>query len=234
MIRCTPLVWNKVWKSSASSKPTKFSAKCFCYPNLDILLPNTEDKNTEIFRNVVVFDFWKTNHIFLYFAGSTQNHKKIIETPNQPIETKKISNKRMFSTSKVKRSQKRVWGLPEGICRLELKSLKYYWNIKSTNQTENFSQKKLYLAPQKCEGAKNSYTQRNLQARPKILKKIIETSILPIKTNIFSKKSLFSILKVSRSQKFVWGLPDGIRPGALKTIELKLSSENLNLKRRSV
>jgi hypothetical protein len=26
------------------------------------------------------------------FAGSTQNHKKIIVTPNHPIETKKISN----------------------------------------------------------------------------------------------------------------------------------------------
>jgi hypothetical protein len=40
------------------------------------------------------------------FASSTQNHKKFIETPNQPIETKKISMKSMFSTSKVKRSQK--------------------------------------------------------------------------------------------------------------------------------
>jgi hypothetical protein len=27
------------------------------------------------------------------FAGSTQNHKKIIENPNQPIETKKILKK---------------------------------------------------------------------------------------------------------------------------------------------
>jgi hypothetical protein len=38
------------------------------------------------------------------FASSTRNHKKIIETPNQPIEIKKTSNKSMFSTSKVKRS----------------------------------------------------------------------------------------------------------------------------------
>jgi hypothetical protein len=27
------------------------------------------------------------------FASSTQKHKKVIETPNQPIEIKKISNK---------------------------------------------------------------------------------------------------------------------------------------------
>jgi hypothetical protein len=45
------------------------------------------------------------------FASSTQKHKKVIETPNQPVEIKKISNKSMFSTSKVKRRQKFVWGL---------------------------------------------------------------------------------------------------------------------------
>jgi hypothetical protein len=56
------------------------------------------------------------------FANSTQNPNKIIETPNQPIEIKKYSNKRMFSTSKVKRSQKFVWELPDGICRLNPKS----------------------------------------------------------------------------------------------------------------
>jgi hypothetical protein len=33
-------------------------------------------------------------------------NKEIIETPNQPIEIKKISNKSMFSTSKAKRRQK--------------------------------------------------------------------------------------------------------------------------------
>jgi hypothetical protein len=41
-------------------------------------------------------------------ASSTQQHKKVIETPNQPIEIKKISNKSMFSTSKVKGRQKFV------------------------------------------------------------------------------------------------------------------------------
>jgi hypothetical protein len=34
-----------------------------------------------------------------------KNIKKVIETPNQTIEIKNISNKSMFSTSKVKRRQ---------------------------------------------------------------------------------------------------------------------------------
>jgi hypothetical protein len=48
------------------------------------------------------------------FASSTQKHKKVIETPNQPIEIKKISNKSMGmgTTSKVKRRQNFVWGYP--------------------------------------------------------------------------------------------------------------------------
>jgi hypothetical protein len=45
---------------------------------------------------------------------------------------------------------------------------------------------------------------------------------------------MLSTSNVYRSQKFVWGLPDGISPGGQKPIGLKLSSENLNLKRKSV
>jgi cellulose biosynthesis protein BcsQ len=56
------------------------------------------------------------------FASSTQIHKKVIETANQQIKIKKITNKSMFSTSKVKRRQKFVWGLPDGACRLNPKS----------------------------------------------------------------------------------------------------------------
>jgi hypothetical protein len=73
------------------------------------------------------------------FASSTRKHKKIIEIPNQTIETKQISNKSMFSTSEVKRSQKFVWGLPDGICRLNPKSQKNYPCTKSTNRNENFA-----------------------------------------------------------------------------------------------
>jgi hypothetical protein len=50
--------------------------------------------------------------------------KKIIGTPNLLIKTKKVLKKSMFSTSNVYRSQKFVWGLPNGICRLDSKSLK--------------------------------------------------------------------------------------------------------------
>jgi hypothetical protein len=32
----------------------------------------------------------------------------------------------------------------------------------------------------------------------------------------FPKKTMFRTLKVQRSQKFVWGLPDKINPGSLK------------------
>jgi hypothetical protein len=52
-----------------------------------------------------------------------KNIKKVIETPNQPIEIKKISNKSMLSTSKVKRRQKFVWGHgPDRVCRLNPRS----------------------------------------------------------------------------------------------------------------
>jgi hypothetical protein len=56
------------------------------------------------------------------FTSSIQKHKKVIETPNQPIEIKKISNKSILSTAKVKRRQKFIWRLPDGVCRLNPKS----------------------------------------------------------------------------------------------------------------
>jgi hypothetical protein len=57
------------------------------------------------------------------FASSTQKHKKVIEIwCCEPSEIKKISNKSMFSTSKVKRRQTLVWGLPDRVCRLNPKS----------------------------------------------------------------------------------------------------------------
>jgi hypothetical protein len=46
-----------------------------------------------------------------------------------------------------------------------------------------------------------------------------------------SQKSMFSTLKKERSQQFVWGYPT---EEPKKTIGLKLSSKNRNLKRRSV
>jgi hypothetical protein len=76
-------------------------------------------------------------------------------------------------------------------------------------------------------------TRRNLQAQPKILKKKLSEHQI----NQSERKLMFSTLKVLRSKKFVWGLPelpDGIRPESQKIIGLTLSTENLNLKRRSV
>jgi hypothetical protein len=75
------------------------------------------------------------------FVGLTQNPKKNIATPNQPIKrikTKKISKKLCL---KVERSQKFVWA-----------------------------------------------TRRNLQTRPKIIKKIIGTSNQPIERKFSQKK----------------------------------------------
>jgi hypothetical protein len=65
------------------------------------------------------------------FASSTQKLKKVIEKPNQPIHIKKISNKSMFSSSKVKRRLKFEWELPDRVCRLNPESLK----ILSEHQT---------------------------------------------------------------------------------------------------
>jgi hypothetical protein len=60
-------------------------------------------------------------------------------------------------------------------------------------------------------------------------KKMIETPNQPIKTKNLSYKTMFRILKVSRSPKFVSELNDKVQPGALKTIGLNLSSKHLNL-----
>jgi predicted patatin/cPLA2 family phospholipase len=76
--------------------------------------------------------------------------------------------------------------------------------------------KKLCFVPSKCEGAKNSYraTQRNLQTQQKIKKKNEKKKFSEHQINQseqkFSQKTMFSALKMQRSQKFVWGLPDGI------------------------
>jgi hypothetical protein len=67
--------------------------------------------------------------------------KKIIETRNQTTE-KKILKKSMFNTSKVKRSQKFMWRLPDGICKLDPKSLKKLSEHQIYQSKRKFSQKK--------------------------------------------------------------------------------------------
>jgi hypothetical protein len=49
------------------------------------------------------------------FVGSTQNHEKMIETPNHPIKMKKFPKKTMFRILKLERSQKYVWELTDRI-----------------------------------------------------------------------------------------------------------------------
>jgi hypothetical protein len=56
------------------------------------------------------------------FASSTQKHKNSCRNTKSTNRNKKISNKSIFSTSKVKRRRKFVWGLPDGVCRLNPKS----------------------------------------------------------------------------------------------------------------
>jgi hypothetical protein len=49
------------------------------------------------------------------FAGSTQNVKKNCRKIKSTNQNKKFPKKSMFSSFKVKKSQKFVWGIPEGI-----------------------------------------------------------------------------------------------------------------------
>jgi hypothetical protein len=77
-------------------------------------------------------------------------------------------------------------------------------------------------------------TRRNLQARPKILKKIIETSNQPIRTKIFAKNIYLVPQKCKGAKNSYGGYPAEFAAGALKTIGPKLGSENLKLERRSV
>jgi hypothetical protein len=77
-------------------------------------------------------------------------------------------------------------------------------------------------------------TRRNLQAQPKILKKTTRTPNLPIKMKIFPKKVCLVPLKCKGAENSYGVYPTEFAPGALKTVGLKLRSENLNLKRRSV
>jgi hypothetical protein len=64
-------------------------------------METTEGHQKSIFNTSKVKKNKDTYGIYLRkFASSTQKHKKIIETPNQPIEIKKISNKSMFKYSK--------------------------------------------------------------------------------------------------------------------------------------
>jgi hypothetical protein len=86
------------WRIISRSISKKFIKKCVAYSQKDFLFTILhEDSWSEIPQK------WKKNKdtYGIYptkFASSTQKHKKVIQTPNQSIEIKKISKKSMFST----------------------------------------------------------------------------------------------------------------------------------------
>jgi hypothetical protein len=100
----------------------------------------------------------------------------------------------MFRALNVQRSQKFVW----------------------QSEQKCFQQKYVqYLKSVKEPKIRMGATRRILQAQPKILKKLTEHQIYQTKRK-FCQKSMFSGLKVKKSQKFALELPDEIRPGSLK------------------
>jgi ribosomal protein S17E len=78
------------------------------------------------------------------FGRSIQNTKKIVKKSNQSIRTKNILKKRMLSTSKVKRSQKFVWWLLNGIAS-STQTLKNFLERQIYQSKRKFSQKKYAL-----------------------------------------------------------------------------------------
>jgi hypothetical protein len=140
------------------------------------------------------------------FASSTQNPKKIIRTPNLPIKTKFFLKKQGLVPLKCK-GAKNSYAATRRNLQAQPKILKKLSEHQIYQSKPNFFLKNnvSYLKSEKEPKIRLGTTRRNLQALPKIQKKIIGTPNLPIKTTIFTKKSMFSTLKVKRSQKFVWG-----------------------------
>jgi hypothetical protein len=91
----------------------------------------------------------------------------------------------------VQRSRKFIWGLPEGICKLDPNSERSYQNIKSTNWNQNYLKKKGFLASSKCKGAENLYGgyQTEFAGSTQNPDKIYGTSNQPIRTKIYPKKA---------------------------------------------
>jgi hypothetical protein len=123
--------------------------------------------------------------------------KKIVGTSNQTIRTKIFSKKVYLVPLKDRGAKNSYGGYATEFSGLTQNPKKKYWNTKYTIQKKN-SQKNCvsYLKSVKEPKTRMGATRRNLQTRPKIIKKIIGTSNHPIRTNFFPKKSMFSSLKV--------------------------------------
>jgi hypothetical protein len=102
------------------------------------------------------------------FESSAQKHKKVIETPNQPIEIKKISNKSIF-----RKKAKIRTGATRRSLQAQSKILKKLSEHQIYQSGRKFFQKKYakYLKKEKEPKIRMGATRRNLQAQPKFPKK---------------------------------------------------------------
>jgi hypothetical protein len=172
--------------------------KCVVYPQEDFLFTILYGDSSRPPKKYIQYPKSKKKNQDTYeiyptkFASSTQNHKKVIETPNQPIEIKKISNESMFSTSKVKRRPKIVWRLPDGVCRFNQNVKKNCRNIKSEQKISKENYVSSLKSVKEPKFRIKAY-RRNLQAQLKILKKLSEHQIYESKRKGSQKKSMFSI-----------------------------------------
>jgi hypothetical protein len=98
--------------------------------------------------------------------------------------------------------------------------------------TTRFSQKKVFLVPQKEISGKHSYGVYPTECinSTKNHQKMART---PNQTEIFLKKSIFSTSKVSGCQILYGNYPMEFIRGVAQTTGSLLSSNNLNLRRRS-
>jgi hypothetical protein len=75
-------------------------------------------------------------------------------------------------------------------------------------------------------------TRRNLPAQHKILKKLSEHQYTKQNEN-FPKKTMFRTLKVLKSRKFVWEVPDGIcRLNPKSSIMIETPNQNKNFPKK--
>jgi hypothetical protein len=115
----------------------------------------------------------------------------------------------MFCTLKVERNQKFVWELPDGICRPDPKSQKNYRFMRSTYQNENLPKITMF-STLIVENSKKFVPDRICRLNPNSKKKY-RNAKSTIQNESFPKKKLCLVsLKKKRSQKCIWGPPDGI------------------------
>jgi hypothetical protein len=111
----------------------------------------------------------------------------------------------MFSTSKVKRRQKFVWRLPDGVWRLNPKSQKNYQNTKSTNQDENFSKKSMLSTLKKNRSQKFAWRLPDRICRLDLKSWKKYWNIKSTNQRIFFKKKIYLVTKKCKGAKNSYG-----------------------------